>query len=134
MDAVLSIMLASSSPARSSAGVSPFIWRRSRFTGPAWWSSSLAARLPGLTPVKPIQHVVGKDPIPEDLLREVTDYLAKAAACDPTRIEDSIRAAAPEPEGEVQTAPRPSEGVNEVSSGAWHRGLAGPRCVSPRSS
>lgn len=43
------------------------------------------------TPVEPIEHVVGRDPIPADLLKEVTDGLVASANRDEGRFENGRR-------------------------------------------
>jgi hypothetical protein len=43
------------------------------------------------TAVKPINHVVGRDPIPEEILTEVTNYLNASAGRATRRVEDNIR-------------------------------------------
>lgn len=42
------------------------------------------------TPVAPIHHVVGRDPIPEDLLEEVTRYLEASAERESVRVIDNV--------------------------------------------
>jgi mono/diheme cytochrome c family protein len=43
------------------------------------------------TPVEPIDHVVGRDPIPADLLEQVTRQLSQAAAREQQRVIDGVR-------------------------------------------
>jgi mono/diheme cytochrome c family protein len=47
------------------------------------------------TPVKPISHIVGRDPIPQDLLDEVTKDLIESAEREGGRVEDGVRVNAP---------------------------------------
>ncbi len=49
------------------------------------------------TPVEPMNHVVGQDPIPEDLLKEVTEQLEQSANRGERRFEEGELV---EPEGE----------------------------------
>jgi hypothetical protein len=45
--------------------------------------------------VKPISHIVGRDPIPQDLLDEVTKDLIESAEREGGRVEDGVRVNAP---------------------------------------